>query len=196
MKDKKIVFGILGLLACVILGLFCFYIKRSDEECVGYYMGDLTIEPIVFRDEIYFPNPAYPYDENRDFDLDMKLCGNIKNQYLYENKGKLKIPLYYMGYFWVDQVWVDKKYTEYEHIEVRGGYTNEYTKATYLENPSRIYQLFEEYSNCMLISKEYTSENQCTVQKYTEFCPAQRNYPDTSALRQEWHIPDEEEISL
>ena len=24
---------------------------------------------------------------------------------------------------------------------------------------------------------------------YTEFCPAQRNYPDTSALRQEWHIP-------
>lgn len=150
----------------IIWGLLMIYVRKSDKEFVAYYFDDYRFDPIVFQNEIYFTDEAYSYGEGWNIETDAKKYGRITNRNLYEKKGKKKLlPEYIISYLIVNQIWADKNDNSYEHLIIRGGDGNEYSKVSYLENPSRIQKLLEKYSSFILVSKNDTWHKKCLISK-------------------------------
>lgn len=166
MKPNKNYISIIIWSTLIIVCVICYgrYVQKCDKECVAYYLGGSTFEPILFQQQIYFPNdiPVLQNDWNHELGQEY---GIVKSSRLYKVRNKFKLPGDYLLYLLVCQLWVDAADIEFTHVYITGGNMGAYSKVTFLEKSERIEELLGRYSSYIMLSKYKTNKKQYLLPK-------------------------------
>ena len=92
-------------------------------------------------------------------------------------------------------MWVDKRYENFEYLQVTGAYSANYLKAACIEDAVRTQQLLEDYSSFMLLKRYNTSGDKYIFPEGKDFSNLISSFNDKSlAVEFLRHIYSEKNI--
>ena len=183
---------ILSIILITIFSLYALFIYKCNKECVAYYLLDkFTIAPILFEDTIYFQD--YSYVPVYDRRIESEVLGNIEFWSMYPyRKGNTYISSY-LSYILLNKIAVDLEDTERNNVFVTGFDNRRYTKASLLEDESRMKALLEEYDDYILLDthrprKSYIIPKQLVVDLEKEYGKCDYDIQDFVNMSPQYYI--------
>lgn len=159
-KNRTLLWIVIILIIVVLLAVIVYFfnaityaankIKLDNNSPVARRLTeDMYMRgPIEFMGDIYFPS-SYSFPESRNT--------NALGTLAPKNHDELsKMTLYTL-------IIADKDDVDYTHLKTFGDDTTTFTKADFLENPERIYNIINEYDRFVLVNDEVNKSNRYSI---------------------------------